>query len=54
MQLGNRMAADVRMANVGDRTAEAVAKRWLDEAQDTVEPSQEDVLKAARARMEEP
>ncbi len=42
---------DEVMANVDDRVAEAEAKRWLDEAEGTVEPSQEDVFKAARASL---
>jgi len=39
------------MANVYDRAAKAEAKQWLDEAEGTVEPNQEDVLKAARASL---
>jgi len=42
---------DEVMANVDDRAAKAEAKRWLDEAEGTVEPNQEDVLKAARASL---
>ena len=42
---------DEVMANVDERAAKAVAKRWLDEAKGTVEPNQEDVLKAARASL---
>jgi L-fucose isomerase-like protein len=40
---------DEVMAGVDERAAKAEAKLWLDEAEGTVEPSEEDVLKAARA-----
>jgi L-fucose isomerase-like protein len=39
------------MADVDERAAKAVAKQWLDEAAGIVEPSEEDVLKAARASL---
>ncbi len=42
---------DEVMATVDDRAAKAEAKRWLDEAQGTLEPSEEDVFKAARASL---
>jgi L-fucose isomerase-like protein len=42
---------DEVMAHVDDRSARAEAKRWLDEADGTIEPNQEDVLKAARASL---
>lgn len=42
---------DEVMASVDDRAAKAEAKRWLDEAEGTIEPNQEDVLKAARASL---
>jgi L-fucose isomerase-like protein len=37
------------MANVDERAAKAEAKLWLGEAEGALEPSEEDVLKAARA-----
>ncbi len=37
------------LAEVDDAAAEAEAKQWLEGAQETVEPSREDVVKAARA-----
>jgi len=42
---------DEVMANVDERAAKAEAKRWLDEAEGTLEPNEEDVLKAARASL---
>jgi hypothetical protein len=42
---------DEVIANVDERAAKAEAKTWLDEAEDIVEPDQEDVLKAARASL---
>jgi len=42
---------DEVMADVDERAAKAEARRWLDEAEDTLEPNQEDVLKAARAAL---
>jgi len=42
---------DEVMANVDERAAKAEAKRWLDEAEGTIEPNEEDVLKAARASL---
>ncbi|MCU0917626.1 MAG: hypothetical protein MUC88_24145 [Planctomycetes bacterium] len=39
------------VANVDERTAEARAKQWLDEAEGIVEPNEEDVRKAARASL---
>jgi len=40
---------DEVMAGVDERAAKAEAKLWLGEAEGTLEPSEEDVLKAARA-----
>jgi len=40
---------DEVMANVDERAAKAEAKLWLGEAEGALEPSEEDVLKAARA-----
>jgi hypothetical protein len=42
---------DEVMANIDERAAQAEAKRWLDEAEGTIEPNSEDVLKAARASL---
>ena len=42
---------DKVMAKVDAAAAEAVAKEWLDEAKGIVEPSREDVVKAARASL---
>jgi len=42
---------DEVMAKVDDSEAKAKAKQWLDEAEGTIEPKQEDVLKAARASL---
>jgi L-fucose isomerase-like protein len=42
---------DEVMASVDDSAAKTEAKRWLDEAEGTVEPNQKDVLKAARASL---
>ncbi len=42
---------DEVMAGVDGRAAKAEAKQWLDEAEDIVEPNQEDVLKAAKASL---
>jgi L-fucose isomerase-like protein len=42
---------DEVMAKVDDSVAKADAKRWLDEAEGIIEPSQEDVIKAARAAL---
>ncbi len=42
---------DEVMASVDENAAKAEAKRWLDEAEDIVEPNREDVLKAARASL---
>ncbi|NQU20112.1 MAG: hypothetical protein HQ567_02435, partial [Candidatus Nealsonbacteria bacterium] len=56
-QLGVEMVAiadgryDEVMADVDDRVAKAEARRWLDEAEGTVEPNEEDVFKAAQASL---
>ena len=42
---------DEVMAKVDDSVAKAEAKRWLDEAEGTIEPMPEDVYKAARASL---
>lgn len=42
---------DEALGNVDENAAEAVAKQWLDEAERTVEPTREDVVKAARASL---
>jgi L-fucose isomerase-like protein len=42
---------DEVMAKVDDSAAQPVAQQWLDEAAGTIEPSQTDVLKAARASL---
>ncbi len=42
---------DEVLAKVDDAAAEAKAQRWLDEAERTVEPTREDVVKAARASL---
>jgi hypothetical protein len=42
---------DTVLAGVNAAAAEAEAQRWLDEAKRTVEPTREDVVKAARASL---
>ncbi len=42
---------DEVMDQVNEAAAEKVAQQWIDEAEDVVEPSREDVLKAARASL---
>jgi hypothetical protein len=42
---------DEVMVKVDNSAATTEAQRWLEEAEDTVEPNQEDVLKAARASL---
>ena len=42
---------DEVLTNVDSKAAEAEAQRWLDEADQTVEPTKEDVVKAARASL---
>jgi len=42
---------DEVLDSVDDAAAKAEAKQWLDEAERTVEPNEEDVLKAARASL---
>ena len=45
---------DEVMTHVDESVAKAEAQRWLDEAEGTLEPNQEDVLKAARACLTRP
>ena len=42
---------DEELAEVDEEAAEAEAQRWIDEAEEVVEPSREDVVMAARASL---